>query len=188
MSNQRHSAHIESARIAMCGMVVALSVVLMLTSSIIPVMTYAAPLLCGVLLIPVMLEYDRKTAWTVFAASALLTLILGFDKELAFFYLFFGYYPIIKWRIERLRSRPWKLALKLAVFSVSLILMYVLLGFVIGFGAVMADFEDMGKIMAVAFFLMMLLCLMLFDRLLTPLSIVYVTRFQPKLKKLLHRF
>ena len=46
----------------MCGMVVALSVVLMLTSSIIPVMTYASPLLCGVLLIPVQLEYDRSTA------------------------------------------------------------------------------------------------------------------------------
>jgi hypothetical protein len=32
MSNQRHTAHLESTRIAMCGMVVALSVVLMLTS------------------------------------------------------------------------------------------------------------------------------------------------------------
>ena len=164
----------------MCGMVVALSVVLMLTSSIIPVMTYAAPLLCGVLLIPVQLEYDRRTAWTVFAAAALLTLILGFDKELAFFYLFLGYYPII-------HSNPRKLILKLLFFSVSLILMYVLLGLVIGFAAVMADFQDMGKIMTILFFCMMLVCLMLFDRLLTPLSIVYVTRFQPKLKKLLHR-
>lgn len=187
MSNQRHTAHLESTRIAMCGMVVALSVVLMLTSSIIPVMTYAAPLLCGVLLIPVQLEYDRRTAWTVFAAAALLTLILGFDKELAFFYLFLGYYPIIKWRIERIRSNPRKLILKLLFFSVSLILMYVLLGLVIGFAAVMADFQDMGKIMTFLFFCMMLVCLMLFDRLLTPLSIVYVTRFQPKLKKLLHR-
>ena len=90
MSNQRHTAHFESARLALCGMIVALSVVLMLTSSIIPIMTYAAPLFSGLLLIPVQLEYDRKTAWTVFGASALLVLILGFDKELALFYLFFG--------------------------------------------------------------------------------------------------
>ena len=188
MSNQRHTAHLESTRIAMCGMVVALSVVLMLTSSILPIMTYAAPLLCGILLIPVQLEYDRKTAWTVFAASALLILLLGFDKELSLFYLFFGYYPIVKWRLDRIQS-PWKRRLlKLALFSLSLALMYVLLTFLLGVTAVMADFQEMGKIMTVLFFLMMVFCLMLFDRLLTPLSIVYVTRFQQRLRKLLHRF
>lgn len=187
MSNQRHTAHLESARIAMCGMVVALSVVLMLTSSILPIMTYAAPLLSGILLIPVQLEYDRKTAWTVFAASALLILVLGFDKELAFFYLFFGYYPILKWRIERVRNKWKRLFLKLGLFSVSLALMYVLLTFILGVTAVVADFQEMGRIMTVLFFLMMLFCLMLFDRLLTPLSVLYVTRFQPKLRKLLHR-
>ncbi len=186
MSNQRHTAHFESARLALCGMIVALSVVLMLTSSIIPIMTYAAPLFSGLLLIPVQLEYDRKTAWTVFGASALLVLILGFDKELALFYLFFGYYPIIKWRIERLKTKWKQLFLKLGGFSVSLILMYVLLTFVLGVTAVMADFQEMGTIMTVVFFLMMLFCLMLFDRSLTPLSILYVTRLQPKLRKYLH--
>ena len=53
MAGQHTSTHVQSARMAMCGMVVALSAVLMLTSSILPIMTYVAPLMCGILLIPI---------------------------------------------------------------------------------------------------------------------------------------
>ena len=187
MADNRRHAHEESARIAMSGMLCALSVALMLTSSIIPVMTYAAPLLCGLLLIPLQLEFDRKTAFVAYAATALLVLMLGFDKELAFFYLFFGYYPLIKWRIDRLRT-PWhRTALKLAFFCASFAAMYLILAFVLHIASVTADFQEMGRVMTVLFFVLMVLCLMAFDRLLNPLTILYVTRFQPKIRKLLRR-
>ena len=39
----------QSSKIAFCGMMVALSVALMLTGGLIPIATYCAPLMCGVL-------------------------------------------------------------------------------------------------------------------------------------------
>ncbi len=183
--SQHRSSRVQSAKIALCGMVTALSVVLLLTSSIIPIMTYAAPLLCGLLLVPVQLEFNRRSAFLTFLATAILTLILGFDKELAFFYLFLGYYPLVKWSFDR-KKKPWSTLLKLAFFSFALLAMYAFLTYVLHVTAVVADFEDMGRVMTFFFFILMVICLMLFDRLITPLTILYVTRYQPKLRKFLH--
>ncbi|MBQ9308907.1 MAG: hypothetical protein IJ229_13375, partial [Clostridia bacterium] len=102
-------------------------------------------------------------------------------------YIFFGYYPLIKWRIDRLPGKGIRVLLKLLVFSLSLTLMYLFLTYVLRVTAVIADFQEMGRIMTVLFFLAMLVCLMLYDRLLTPLTIIYVTRWQPKLRKLMKR-
>ncbi len=184
--SKRSSSHEASRRIALCGMAVALSVTLMLTSSIIPVMTYAAPMLGGLLLIPVELEYDRRTAYITFLATALLTMVLGFNKELALFYLFFGCYPVLKWRIERVRgSKYLRFGLKILYFTVALALMYLGLILLMGAAAVLSEFQELGIFMTAGFFLLMILCLMLFDHLLTPVTLLYVTRFQSRVKKLL---
>jgi hypothetical protein len=103
--DSRKKARRQSAMVAFCGMTVALSVVLLLLGGVIPVATYAVPMFTGLLLLPVLLEFGYKAAWTTFFAAALLSLFLDFDKEAAFFYLFVGYYPIIKWRLDRLQPR-----------------------------------------------------------------------------------
>ncbi len=188
MSNKRTHSHLASQRIAFCGMLIALSVALMLTSSVIPIMTYAAPMICGIFLIPVELEFNRRTAYLVYFATAVITLILGFDKELALFYLFFGYYPIIKWQIEKIPGNKYRrIGLKILFFSVSLVLMFALLTAILGVAAVLADFEEMGRWVSILFFILMVACLMFFDHLLNPITLLYVTRFQSKVRKHLKR-
>ena len=51
---KRTTARIQTMRVAFCGMMCALSVVLMLMGGLIPVMLYVAPLLAGILLLPVL--------------------------------------------------------------------------------------------------------------------------------------
>ena len=114
MAGQNRSAsRKQSGKIAFCGMMVALSVALMLTGGLIPIATYCAPMISGVLLLPILLEYGKKTAWMGYLATALIVLILGIDKEAAFFYIFLGYYPIIKWSIDKLHQKPMRVILKL---------------------------------------------------------------------------
>ena len=103
--NRHSSAHRQSLMIAFCGMAAGLSVAIMLLGGVIPAATYAVPMLCGLLLLPVLLEFGPKAAWTVYIAVSLLALMLGFDKEAAFFYIFIGYYPIVKWKIERVPAK-----------------------------------------------------------------------------------
>ena len=52
----------ESQKIALCGMLGALSVVLLLLGSALQIGTYAAPMLAAFLLIPVLEEYDALLA------------------------------------------------------------------------------------------------------------------------------
>lgn len=87
-------------------------------SGFLGVMTYAAPMVIGGLLIVPVKEYGTKTAFTMFAAVSLLGVMLVTDKELAFFYMMmFGHYPIIQTYINRLRLRVVRGIIKGAVFN-----------------------------------------------------------------------
>lgn len=163
-------------------MLVALSVTLMLSGGLIPVATYCAPMFCALLLLPILIEYGKKAAWTAFSAVALITLILGIDKEAAFFYLFIGHYPLLKWEIERIKGKKKKFIVKLAVFNLSIILMYVFLGAVLGMHAVVAEFAEMNTVMLAVFLLMLNVCMLLYDRLIFPIMILYDKKFRSKLR------
>ena len=107
-----------SAKIAVCGILTALSVTALVLSGFLGVMTYAAPMVIGGLLIVPVKEYGTKTAFTMFAAVSLLGVMLVTDKELAFFYMMmFGHYPIIQTYINRLRLRVVRGIIKGAVFN-----------------------------------------------------------------------
>ena len=185
MAGNRERSRTRSRRIAFCAMIVALSTALMLSGGLIPIATYCAPMFCALLLLPILMEYGKETAWTAFAATAIITLLLDIDKEAAFFYLFIGHYPLLKWEIERIKNKPLKFALKLAVFNISLLAMYLLLGLVFNMDAVMAEFAQMGTILLVVFIVALNLCLLLYDRLVFPMMILYDRKFRPRLRSLL---
>ena len=182
MPSRRQQSRIQSGKMAFCGMLVALSVVLMLSGGLIPIATYCAPMFCALLLLPILMEYGKKAAWTAFAAVAMISLILGIDKEAAFFYLFIGHYPLLKWEIERIKSKPKKNIIKLLVFNLSIALMYLFLGTVLGMHAVVAEFGEMNAAMLAVFLVMLNVCLLLYDRLIFPLMILYDRKLRPKLR------
>ena len=118
----------------------------------------------------------------MFAAVSLITLLIGIDKEAAFFYLFLGYYPILKWEIERIKNKPVRLIAKLAVFNVSIIVMYTVLGVLLNMDALIEEFTQMGWWLLSAFMVLLNVCLLLYDRLLVPMVFLYVNRIRPKLR------
>lgn len=180
MGSRRTQSRTRSKKIAFCGMIVALSVVLMLSGGLIPIATYCAPMFCALLLLPILMEFGKKTAWTAYAATALITLLMDVDKEAAFFYLFIGHYPLLKWEIERIPNKTIKFLAKLAVFNGSLILMYLFLGLVLNMTAVVAEFTEMGMAMLIIFLVALNLCLFLYDRLVFPLMILYDRKIRPR--------
>ena len=181
MNSRRSSSREQSRRIAFCGLTAALSVVLMISGGLIPIATYAAPMAAALLLLPVVFEFGRMTALLTYAAAGLISLMLSTDKEAALFYLFIGYYPVIKWSLDRIHPRPLRIAAKLLVFNGSIGLMYALLCLVLHLDAITAEFAEMGRAMLAAFVLLLNLCLFLYDRLLVPLSMIYWDRIRPKL-------
>ena len=71
----------QSYAIAFCALMAALGAALMTTGGLIPIATYCSPLLAGLLLLPVLVEFGVREAWMVWAVTAALSLILSPDKE-----------------------------------------------------------------------------------------------------------
>ena len=96
----------QSRRIALCGVLAALGVVVLLVGSALGLGTYAAPMLACFLLLPALEEYGPRAALCQYAATAILALLLVPEPELSLFYaLALGPYPVLRARLERLRRR-----------------------------------------------------------------------------------
>ncbi len=122
----------ESGRkVALCGLLAALGIVILLLAGWIGVGTYIGPVLAGLLLIPVERKYGSKMALTLWAAIGLLSLFLVADTEETLMFLaFFGWYPAIRPKLEKLTTGlRWlvkELIFNAAIAAVELLMFLVL--------------------------------------------------------------
>ena len=130
-TNERVICLKQSKRIAACGMMAALSVVIMLLGGVLGIGMYASPMLAGFCLLPIGKKYGAKNQWLVWAAVSLLCFMLIPEPEQNLMYLaLFGLYPILYPYFVRLPG-AWKWISKLLYFhaaaiSVELLVMLVL--------------------------------------------------------------
>lgn len=109
-----------SVKMAVGGVITALSVVCMLLTAIVPVATYSCPILAGIMLAVVVIELGYRFAFAVFAAVSVLSMLVVPDKEAVVCYIaLFGYYPIVKNFIEKHKSGIAQWVLKLTVFNIA---------------------------------------------------------------------
>lgn len=156
-----------SKNMAMGGVFAALAVVIMNLGGLIPVATYTTPVLCMLLLKFVLLTCGNKIAWTWYAAVSLLSLLMAPDKEAAAVFLFLGYYPIIKPRLERMKG---KWLLKLAIFNSSMVLLYSILIRIMGIAEVTGESEELAGAMLAVLLVLGNVTFIALDRLLTMLE------------------
>ncbi len=128
----RHQNH--STRVALGGISAALALTLLLLSSLFPFATYAVPAMAGIALLPIALELGLSTASLSYAAVALLGLLILPDREVAMLFIaFFGYYPILKLRLDQaIRYRFPRVLLKLLLFNLTMIGCYWAVIFLFG--------------------------------------------------------
>ena len=116
-----------SYKVSLGGIVGALSLVLMLLTSIIPFGTFAFPALAGMMLLCIVIELGYSWAFIVYVVVSVLSLLLLTDKEAALYYIvFLGFYPILKGLIERIRSKAIQYMLKYAVFNICMVTAFYL--------------------------------------------------------------
>ena len=114
-----------SFKVSFGGVIGALSLVLMLLTSVIPFGTYAFPAFAGMLLISVVIELGFSWAFVVYTVVSLLSMLLLTDKEAALYYVFFlGFYPIIKCFIERISLKSVQYLIKFLLFNVCMVVVF----------------------------------------------------------------
>ena len=173
----------KSRKMALTGMLCALAVVLMMLGGVIPLATFCCPALAGLMLIPVFVECGEKLSWCAYAAIAALSLMLCPDKEAALLLTFIGYYPILRWRLDQLRSRLLRVVAKLGVFNLAVLAMYALSILVLQMDQILREYQEMGLALTVACLLVGNVTLLLYDRLIAIMTALYVNRLRGRLMK-----
>ena len=149
--------------IALGGMLAAAAVVLMSNGTIIPVATYAAPVLCLLLCQTVLKLCGKRIAWAWYGAVAFLSLLMAPDKEAAAVFLVLGYYPILKPKLDALKG---KWLWKALFFNAVILALYWVLMNIIGMQQLLSDFEGMGIAMTAVLLILGNVTFFLLDRLL----------------------
>ncbi len=173
----------KSVIVAICGLSAAMSVALMFFGGLLYVFSYTVPMLLGIIIITVKKTFKNGAAVAVFFSVSFLSLILVTDKECVLMYaLFYGYYPIIKEYLERVRSKFLSVLLKLLLFNAALFLIELLCVYIFGI-----PFFENGKfsvVMLVSFTAAMNLLFFMYDILLKYWLIFYGRRIEKRIKNL----
>lgn len=159
-------------------MLAAIGVVLLYLGSFIEVLDMAMAAIASFAVIIAVVEYGKGAPWAIYAVTSILALILLPSKTPAAFYaLFFGFYPILKEKFERLgKLARW--VLKEAVFNVCLALMLLASAFL--FTTVETELES--PLLIVATVLLAEVVFVVYDIALTRMISLYIFRLRDRLR------
>ena len=153
-----------AGQMALGGVLAALAVAVMSLGTLIPIMTYVCPMACVLLLETVRVTCGQRVAWAWYGAVAILGLLLCPDKEAAALFLFLGYYPLVKPKLDG-KKLSW--LFKGALFNGSIGLMYFLLLRILGMEALSEEFREMGALMLAILLILGNVTFFLLDRVLS---------------------
>ena len=164
----------------LCGMVTALSAVLMLMTGVFPMMDFALPAMAGVLLIAVVVELGRKWAALCWLAVSLVSFFIAPLKDSALFYfVLLGNYPIVKSMIESMRRPVTEWVLKLGVMNLTAGAGLAAAVFLFGMEAYTGVLEA-APVLFAGGFLLLNAVFVVYDMALSRLVNAYVGFFRPR--------
>lgn len=172
----------KSWSLALCGMLGALTVALMLLGAAIPLLLFIAPACGGILVMAAAEECGRRLAATQYAAASLLGMLFVPDKEVVLVYVFLlGYYPLVKPRLDAIRKKGLRVLAKSVLYYAAIGLMYGLLYLLFP----VAGMDMTAAVLAVSSLLIGHGAFLLFDRALTNLLRAYRLLWQKRLHHML---
>ena len=172
-----------SFRIAYCGIVVALAVVVMF-AALIPAMTYALPAISGILIWTIKEQINRKWALLAFAACTLLSFMLVPEIEAnIYFVAFFGYYPTLRDLLEKIKPKALAYLAKFALFNGAVVAAFKVLCLIINVEQILEGLEDFGDMAVYVLWGFANIAFLCYEICLGALMFAYIKWLKPKLNK-----
>lgn len=113
--------------IAVSALLSAVCVVLMGIGSIVEVIDLSLATLASISVIFAVIEFGGMYPWLMYFVTSVLSLLILPNKFPAVaFFLFLGYYPILKEKIERC-SRGIRIALKMSIFNIAMGMIFLVM-------------------------------------------------------------
>ncbi len=172
----------KSTQVALGGLSTALCLLMLFMTGMVPFATYALPALAGIVLIPVVIENGYKAAIMVYVAAAILSVFLVPDREaMLLFIAFFGYYPILKSKLEKIPFRFLEFLIKLVLFNFAVVVSYLFIIYVMGIPDILTEFGEFGRYSVYILLGMGNFVFVVYDFVLTNIVTIYVKWFRPKI-------
>ena len=166
-------------KIALCGVLGALAVTILMMGFLFPFATYVCPAMAACLLLIIVYEYGVKTGLTLYAAISCLGFMLVPDQELVFMFIFvFGLYSVIKMPLDRKLGKKTRLIAKFAYINISLIISYGILLFIFPVAALVNEFRDYGAPFMALLVAMFWLVFFMYDKASESVLIIYIRKFR----------
>lgn len=173
-----------SYRVALGGIVSALCLVTMFLSGIMPALYLVLPMVAGVLMMIIAVEVNTKWALLTYISVSILSMFITFDKEAALiFIMFFGHYPILRFYIEKIRSKLSKIITKFAVFNVCIISYFYVTVYLFELKQMLDELNDFGKYGAAIMLVIVNIIFILYDYNLELCYKLYRAKIMPKFKR-----
>lgn len=136
--------------IALCGVLAALGVSVMVLGGLFPMAAYCCPVLVMLMLVPVLGACGRRMAWAWYFAVAVLSCLLCPNVEASALFVCLGYYPIVQRDLNRIRLGLLRVLAKTVLFNGAIAIMYLVLVFVLGLGEIAEEMGQAGLILTLA--------------------------------------
>lgn len=150
--------------VAIGGMLAALAVIIMCLGGLIPASTFVCPMICCFMTQMVLRRCGARIAWAWYGAVAILSVLMGPDKEAAAVFAFLGYYPIIKpWMDCRKLPLLWKTV----YFNAVILAMYAILIHLFGMQELASEYRELGYAMTILMLILGNITFFMLDRLLS---------------------
>ena len=174
----------KSLKITFSGLCAALATIIMITAYF-PYLTYATPAIASLAIMVCFLESAANWAVACYLASILPIFLTAEIESKILYIVFFGYYPILKAVIEKVKSRALEWFLKILTFNGIVILVYCLSIYIFGF-----KLEELGDLGIYSLYVLLFLgnvIFILYDMCIERIAALYMLRLHNSVKKFLNR-
>ncbi len=176
--NKQKNKSYSAKKLALCAMLSAVGVVLLYAGALIDVLDISMAVIASLVCVIAVIEYGGSAPWLIYGVTSVLSLLLLPNKTPAAFYvLFFGFYPILKEKLEKLpRIISW--VLKELTFNACFIILALLSIFVLG----LADNTLLGPVTIIITIILSEAVFVLYDIALTRLLTFYIVKLRSRFK------
>ena len=171
-----------SFKVALGGIISAVCILLMFFSGFLPMLDYAIPTFAGFLMVVVIVEVDRNWAIATYTASAILCPLVTPNKQAAaLFIIFMGYYPILKFGLDRKKNKVLVWIIKFAVFNAAMSAFFLLFTYLFTSSDMLEGMESFGKWAILVLWLAANFFFLIYEFALTQMIDLYVNWFRRKI-------
>ena len=178
----------KTKRLTASALLAAMGVALIFLGSIIEALDLSAAALASFLCLFAVIEFGGIYPWLIFAVTGILSVILmPYTMGGWFYLLFFGYYPILKNKLEKLK-KPIAWILKMLLLNGAVAISIVIAGFLLYGGNVYDAFmmtfgeDGWGIYAAIGTYLLLNVTFVVYDIALNRLIVFYNVKIRNKFK------